>query len=106
MSSPFKELALRNAVHVDKRADLPPHTGQCWYIRSSGGCFALKGTNRQLMDQLMKTPIYASSRMKMSAYIDKLRKAGAPIETHFYTNAGTGGRFGVYALAERVTAQG
>jgi len=105
--SPYRELALQHAIHVDSRAELPPHTGQCWYFApSTGRTFALKGTQRQLLDQLRTRPLYASSRLKLSSYIDKMRKAGAPIETHFFRNAQTGGSFGIYSLSDRVVAKG
>jgi len=101
----WKDLALQKAVHVDNRSQLPPTKAPAAYKWPSGTS-TLKGTERMLLEQLRKRPVFCASRMQLSTYVSRLRdNHGVPIHTFSYRNKDTGGQFGVYCLADRVTPE-
>lgn len=107
----FDELKLpQYATHVDARHELPQERSLAtyWWRDREGNAqqTAIKNTERQLLDQLKARPIYAASRMNLSAYIDIMRhRHHLPIQT-FQFRSDAGGSYGIYVLMTDVRLVG
>lgn len=102
MELPYRKEAQASAKQFNARRELPqtktPET-YCWLTEEGAQrCAVVKGTERQILEQLRITPMYSASIMNLSAYIARLRKLGAPIATHNFKSKETGGAYGIYAL--------
>ncbi len=102
---------ISRAVHVDTRSEFPNTREPSRYgwqcpITGHTRVTVLKLTERQIVRQLMRAPIYCASRINLSAYVDKLRQRGLPIVTHRFRDPETAGSYGIYALSEAVVELG
>jgi len=97
-----------SAWHVWRKANLPGNReAQTYLLQDNCGKaqrIILKNRNRQVIDALIRGPIFAASPVRLSNSIMILRREyGVEIETHIFSaNDGSGGVFGIYELISRV----
>ncbi len=104
----FKDLALRDARHIDARNQLPQNTNPAsytWLTEDGQRGAVVRNTERMVLDYIRNRPLYSASRINLSAYVDRLRQRGFPIHTHMYRSK-VGGSFGVYAVTATVNLAG
>lgn len=102
----WKDAALKSAVHIDKKVDLPGNNEPKTFVWE-GGSVTLKSTEARVVLLLMRKTLYCASRINWSACIDRLRhRHGLPIVTYHYQDKHSSGRFGVYALGAPIQVKG
>lgn len=74
----WKQEALRQAIHIDRRSQLPRDRDKAFYFWE-GGSKVLHGSERQVLDALRRSPISCSSRMQLSAYVSVNPPGGAAL---------------------------
>lgn len=99
----------QNTQWVISRRDLPSRRGSARYevCKADGKCetITLSNRKRQVLDALMRSPIYCASPVRLSDIVLLLRNDnGIGIETEFFQeNDGIENtRFGVYVLTDQV----
>lgn len=98
----WKAAALKSAVHVDRRDQLPGNNEKETFVWQGGEC-RIRGTEKRVLLLLTQKTLYCASRINMSAIVDRLRhKYGVPITTYRYRAKDGSGVYGVYALSSKV----
>lgn len=100
-----------NTLFVDSWADLMVGTDPASYIvfdeNGNNRCIVLKGHNRQVLEALMRQPVCAASRCRISEKVRHLKRdLGIAIATNGYQPKSDGEKFGVYTLEARVHRAG
>lgn len=96
-----------NALRVNKWADLPDTTEACAYQYWDGdelSSFVVSKHDRQVLEGLIRRPVYAASFARVSDCVFRLRGIGLHIETKMFRNDPETGRqrFGVFFLLSSV----
>lgn len=98
-----------NTQWIISRSDLPSRRGSARYaVRQLDGTYEtiiLSNRKRQVMDALIRRPIYCASPVRLSDIVLLLRREnGIDIETEFFQeNDGIENtRYGIYVLIDRV----
>lgn len=112
MSQPTQtkpKLPPTDACRVYKWTDLPPHTKRARYRVTNKGQepkeISVARHQRQALEGLMRSPLYAASYCRLSDQVLPLRRdQGIDIECEMYSNDAETGRqrYGVYFLKSKV----
>jgi hypothetical protein len=103
-----KEKPPVGVLYADRWADFPPSTKAASYCFADDGGrnhqFVLRGKRRQVLEALMRGPVCAASRCRISNKIDALKhEKGIEIETIGFKPEGFDDHFGVYFLRSIVS---
>jgi hypothetical protein len=105
------EFPPNNAQRVYRVADLPPFRGPTEFVIRNGDedprRVTLSRRKRQVIELLMRGPVYCASPVRLSDIVFILREEiGLDVETRMYPgDAETGaGAYGVYFLRSKVSA--
>ncbi|MAM63856.1 hypothetical protein [Maritimibacter sp. UBA3975] len=99
-----------NAQRISRRADLSPNRQGVWIQIENEGSEPTKAllskSKRQVVDTLLRGPVYAASPVRISDIVHILKRdVGLDIETKMYPGDPDNGSmsYGVYFLRSKVT---